>query len=55
MKHPVKIFSPAAPDFGGLHGRFADLYARRETPRWHHTAAIVLGAVAGVAAAWVLT
>lgn len=54
----TRIYSPPAPDFGGFDGRFADIRHRRETAlfweRFATSAQIVLGAVAGLAVAWVL-
>jgi len=54
MKHPVHLYSPPAPDFGGLDGRFANLYARAPASRVGASLTIALGAVAGLVAALVV-
>jgi hypothetical protein len=51
MKHPVHIYSPAAPDFGGFNGRFARVwvtYHAAPSTRFGASAVMVLGAVAGL-------
>lgn len=50
MKHHVTLYTPV-PDYGD---RFARMWLAYHNPpsRWNHTAAIVAGAVAGVAMAW---
>ena len=55
MKHPVHIYSPAAPDFGGFNGRFGALFAAYHaapSTRLGASAVMALGAVAGLVAAW---
>ena len=55
MKHHVHLYSPPAPDFGGLNGRFANLYVCAPASRVGASLTIALGAVAGLVAAWVLS
>ena len=54
MTDDTKVFAPAAPDFGGLNGRFANLYARAPASRVGAFLTIALGAVAGLVAALVV-
>lgn len=43
------------PDHGDRFAKMWQAYHSPPAPRWHHTAAIVAGAVAGLAVAWGLT
>jgi hypothetical protein len=55
MKHPVHLYSPPAPDFGGLDGRFARVwlvYHTAPASRLGAALTIALGALAGLVAAW---
>jgi hypothetical protein len=57
MKHPVRLYSPAAPDFGGLDGRFGALFAAYHaapSSRLGASAVIAFGAVAGLTIAGVM-
>lgn len=49
------LYSPPAPDFGGLNGRFGALFARYHAApasRFGAALTIALGALAGLVAAW---
>lgn len=55
MRHPVHLYAPPAPEYGGFNGRFGALFAAYHTApatRLGTALLMALGAVAGLAAAW---
>ena len=51
------LYSPPAPDYGGLNGRFGALFARYHTApasRFGASLLMALGAAAGLVLAWVV-